>query len=219
MLSHKNLEPGRQVQLSSLRPISKQPLNLLTKAIFHPPPKTFHKELKSLWVQAIALPAGLNLGDGFCFELTGVIRRYAQGASCKPHKSCGVWKCVSSRNFLPASGGDGARTSTELLLLDVLPACPGCCDYVFNGVSQKFIHLLLYLKLKGIWLGGWELESQQWAERSGKTGCRIGCNVIDGICRSGVLLKKNMTCLHGSLAEYMASLSALSNSPCVPIPS
>lgn len=44
LFSHKNLKSGRyNCYLSAA--ISKQPLNLLTEGIFHPPPRMVHREL------------------------------------------------------------------------------------------------------------------------------------------------------------------------------
>lgn len=40
---------------------------------------------------------------------------------------------------LEVNGGGGARSFAELPLLDVLPACPSCCDYVFSRKSTQLL--------------------------------------------------------------------------------
>lgn len=130
--------------------ISKQSLNLLIKGVLHPPPLLVHRDLQSLWVEATALAGkgqkGLRLADDFCFDLTWVYGRCAQGAVCKPHATACNWTCVSSRNFLPGwdSVGECRRWSKRFCRITTsgwAASLPWSLWPCVPWVSQKFTQL------------------------------------------------------------------------------
>lgn len=149
--------------------ISKQPLNLLTKGVLHPPPLLVHRELQSLWVEVIALAAkgqkGLHLADDFCFDLTWVYGRCAQGGCLQTTCNCLYLNMCLLQKFPPQLRLCGRTEEMEQGLLQnhhlwvswqpALVTVPVC------SMGQPKIHPTLWLEVEGSQFGGWGEEQYQ----------------------------------------------------------